>query len=116
MQLREDGLAIDQIVLSPVTYLNNAPGAPKNDTTILPKTGAGTQVTFVRQPYIQRVGDSTAWVVWATREGVKAGKGGQQVAAELVLPEKLKGYSLTGFRGGVDANLNAIMDELKAAK
>ena len=37
VQLREDGLALDQIVLSPVQYLNNAPGAPKNDTTILPK-------------------------------------------------------------------------------
>jgi hypothetical protein len=37
VQLREDGLAIDQIVLSPVQYLNNAPGATKNDTTILPK-------------------------------------------------------------------------------
>jgi len=72
VQLREDGLALDQIVLSPVTYLNNAPGASKNDTTILPKTGAGTQVTFVRQPYLQRVAGSSAWVVWATRESFKA--------------------------------------------
>ena len=72
VQLREDGLALDQIVLSPVTYLNNAPGAPKNDTTILPKTGSGTQVTFVRQPYLQRVAGSSAWVVWATRELLKA--------------------------------------------
>ena len=38
VQLREDGLALDQIVLSPQTYLNNSPGAPKNDTTILPKS------------------------------------------------------------------------------
>ena len=41
VQLREDGLAIDQIVLSPQTYLNNAPGATKNDTTILPKSNGG---------------------------------------------------------------------------
>jgi hypothetical protein len=61
-------------------------------------------------------GEFNRVLVNAAREGVKAGKGGQQVAAELVLPEKLKGYSLTGFRGGVDANLAAIMDELKAAK
>jgi phosphatidylserine/phosphatidylglycerophosphate/cardiolipin synthase-like enzyme len=38
IQTREDGLAIDQVVLSAVTYLNSAPGALKNDTTILPRT------------------------------------------------------------------------------
>jgi hypothetical protein len=42
VQQREDGITIDQIVLSPSTYLENAPGATKNDTTILPETG-GTQ-------------------------------------------------------------------------
>jgi hypothetical protein len=41
VQLREDGLAIDQIVLSPQTYLNSAPGATKNDTTILAKSNGG---------------------------------------------------------------------------
>jgi phosphatidylinositol-3-phosphatase len=39
VQAREDGLSIDQIVLSPATYLNAAPGALKNDNTILPKQG-----------------------------------------------------------------------------
>jgi hypothetical protein len=34
---REDGIAIDQIVLSAAKYLNAAPGAAKNDTTIVPK-------------------------------------------------------------------------------
>jgi hypothetical protein len=38
VQLREDGLALDQIVLSPQKYLNTAPGAPKNDSTILTKS------------------------------------------------------------------------------
>ena len=37
-QLREDGLAIDQIVLSPATYLNTAPGPAKNATNVLAKT------------------------------------------------------------------------------
>jgi exonuclease III len=36
IQTREDGLRIDQIVLSSGTYLTRAPGALKNDTTILP--------------------------------------------------------------------------------
>ena len=41
VQRREDGISIDQIVLSPVTFFTSAPGATKNDTTILP-TSAGT--------------------------------------------------------------------------
>jgi phosphatidylserine/phosphatidylglycerophosphate/cardiolipin synthase-like enzyme len=38
IQTREDGLSIDQIVLSPETYLDTSPGALKSDTTILPKS------------------------------------------------------------------------------
>src|SRR5688572_11491107 len=38
IQVKEDGLSIDQIVLSPQTYLNAAPGALRNDNTILPKS------------------------------------------------------------------------------
>jgi glucose/arabinose dehydrogenase len=37
IQTREDGLSIDQIVLSPSTYRATAPGHLKLDTTILPK-------------------------------------------------------------------------------
>jgi endonuclease/exonuclease/phosphatase family metal-dependent hydrolase len=38
VQVREDGLSIDQIVLSPVTYMTARPGAAKSDATILPAT------------------------------------------------------------------------------
>ena len=37
VQVREDGLGIDQIVLSSGLYVTSAPGAAKADTTILPK-------------------------------------------------------------------------------
>jgi hypothetical protein len=37
IQVREDGLGIDQIVLSSGLYLTKPPGAAKADTTILPK-------------------------------------------------------------------------------
>jgi hypothetical protein len=37
IQVREDGVQFDQIVLSPSTYLNAAPGGPTADTTIVPK-------------------------------------------------------------------------------
>jgi hypothetical protein len=36
IQTREDGLAIDQIVLSPERYLTTPPGLVRGDTTILP--------------------------------------------------------------------------------
>jgi hypothetical protein len=40
IQTREDGLAIDQIVLSPSRYFTTSPGETKNDTTILtPSSG-----------------------------------------------------------------------------
>ena len=37
VQNREDGVEIDQIVLSPVTYATNPPGPVSNDNTIVPK-------------------------------------------------------------------------------
>ena len=37
VQQREDGVSIDQIVLSPQRYLSRSPGALQNDTTILPR-------------------------------------------------------------------------------
>jgi hypothetical protein len=37
VQVREDGLSIDQIVLSSGSYRTTAPGATKNDATILPR-------------------------------------------------------------------------------
>jgi hypothetical protein len=39
VQQREDGISIDQIVLSPATYASASPGAPTNDTVILPEQG-----------------------------------------------------------------------------
>jgi hypothetical protein len=68
VQVREDGVSFDQIVLSPVTWLSKAPGALRNDTTIVPKPSTTPTVTVVRQPYLQQVTPSSAIVVWATRE------------------------------------------------
>ena len=72
VQQREDGITIDQIVLSPSTYLSSAPGALKNDNTKLTATsgGGGTPppATFVRQPFLQQTTSTSVKVVWATRE------------------------------------------------
>ncbi len=46
IQVREDGLSIDQVMLSPSAFLNSAPGALKLDTTIYPATqGASASTT-----------------------------------------------------------------------
>jgi hypothetical protein len=37
IQAREDGFSIDQIVLSPSRFISSAPGALKNDSTIVPR-------------------------------------------------------------------------------
>jgi len=37
IQVREDGFSIDQVVLSSERYLTVAPGANRNDTTVLPR-------------------------------------------------------------------------------
>ena len=42
VQVREDGLSIEQIVLSSELYLDSAPGSPKNDATILTATDAAS--------------------------------------------------------------------------
>jgi acid phosphatase type 7 len=69
VQPREDGVIIDQIVLSPQRYLSASPGALKNDTTIVGEDAAETPtVTLVRGPYLQQATSSTMTVVWATRE------------------------------------------------
>lgn len=48
VQTREDGLSIDQLVLSARNYLSRAPGLLKNDSTILaPVTGATTPQDIV---------------------------------------------------------------------
>ena len=38
IQTREDGVSIDQVVLSAEKYLTTRPGTAKNDKTILPAT------------------------------------------------------------------------------
>lgn len=83
VQVREDGVSIDQIVLSPATWLSSAPGSLKNDTTIVPKPSTSPTVTLVRHPYLQQVTADSAVVVWATRENgiarVQVASGGETV-------------------------------------
>ncbi len=42
IQVREDGAAVDQIILSPDRFLTTVPGLLKDDTTIYPESGSGS--------------------------------------------------------------------------
>ncbi len=68
IQVREDGLSIDQIVLSPHDLPDRSPGAAKNDATILTGGGTPPAVPLVREPYLHQVTDGSAVIVWASRE------------------------------------------------
>jgi hypothetical protein len=73
IQTREDGLYIDQILLSPSKFLSTAPGPLKNDQTIYPESQGDTEplpptVTVVRQPYLQQVTSTSAVIAWTTRQ------------------------------------------------
>ena len=52
VQTREDGVQVDQIVLSPATWMSRAPGAPSNDNTLLPRTAASGSNQGTSQPYL----------------------------------------------------------------
>jgi hypothetical protein len=51
VQIREDGVEVDQIVLSPSRYLASAPGGITNDNTIVPKSTPTTPSTGSSSPY-----------------------------------------------------------------
>ena len=69
IQVREDGLSIDQIVLSPVTYATSAPGAAKNDTTILAENTASSTTTTTPTTTTTSTATSLRVLQWNTHHG-----------------------------------------------
>jgi hypothetical protein len=59
VQVREDGIEIDQIVLSPTTYATNPPGPVSNDTTIVPQATQGPGVPATPSPANGATGAAT---------------------------------------------------------
>lgn len=51
VQTREDGVQIDQVVLSPAIYLSASPGSVTGDTKIVPRSSSTTTVTSSSTPY-----------------------------------------------------------------
>jgi Big-like domain-containing protein len=61
IQQREDGISLDQIVLSPVLYLTAAPGVTKQDTVVLPVTSvAPTPAPVSATEIVVTAGTATA--------------------------------------------------------
>jgi glyoxylase-like metal-dependent hydrolase (beta-lactamase superfamily II) len=98
----------------PETFAKAAAGI-KGVDRIIPGHITGPSAIQTWQDFLD-YGEFNRLFLNAAREGMKAGKGAQQIASELVLPDKFKGYSLTGFRGGADANINTILEELKTTR
>jgi hypothetical protein len=63
VQVREDGLSIDQIVLSPQTYLNSSPGTLMNDTTILPRPDGVPETVLLADDFNNNFLDTSKWIV-----------------------------------------------------
>jgi hypothetical protein len=75
VQIREDGVEVDQIVLSPAKYLSAAPGPIINDSTIVPKSTTSPPPANGSTPY-----SGTPAPIPGTIEAVRFDNGGTNVA------------------------------------
>ena len=93
VQIREDGVAVDQIVLSSSKYLTAAPGALKNDTTILPASGSSTSTppapppTRERDEVVLYGNDASTWGRWSKRADASAADGVRLYNSEAGSPK-----------------------------
>ncbi len=85
VQVREDGLGIDQIVLSAAKYLSSAPGAAKNDGTILAARGGAT--TAAADDVVLYAADGSATGAWSVVSDATAASGARMQNANAGLPK-----------------------------
>src|SRR5687768_5045036 len=89
IQVREDGISIDQIVLSPSTYLFSSPGALKNDNVILAPSATPTTLTEspnnTRVPTATQIVDSSL-AVWTLSNGsiLRNGAGSSGAGSQIL--------------------------------
>ena len=105
IQTREDGLQIDQMVLSPVTYFSTAPGALKNDGTMLPRTAATLKATDV----VLRADDSVVrrgnWTIESDSTGAdgrrlgSVDQGWSYTSSALAAPANYVELTFTAVKG-----------------
>jgi glyoxylase-like metal-dependent hydrolase (beta-lactamase superfamily II) len=91
--------------------IGKAASAIKNvDTVITGHTDVKTWQDFVDYGEFNRL------FLQHARQSLKAGRTPEQALATLQLPDKFKGYTLTGGRGGPGGNFNLIYEELKQGR
>jgi cyclase len=84
-----------------------AKGIP-NVTTVIP----GHSAVTTWQDFVD-FGEFNRLFLQHARASLKAGKSPEQAMKDFTLPEKFKGYNLTGGRGGPGGNFNQLYTELK---
>jgi hypothetical protein len=105
IQTREDGVQIDQIVLSPVKYASTAPGSATNDGTVLPRTAA----TLTAKDVILRADDSVRragnWSIESDSTGAEgrrlgsADQGWSSTSGALASPPNYVDLTFTAVKG-----------------
>jgi hypothetical protein len=75
LQTREDGVQIDQVILSPATYMSAAPGAVSNDATIVPKPAPTAPAASASTPFA-----GTPWPIPGAIQSEDFDEGGEGVA------------------------------------
>ena len=81
----------------------------KNVETVI----TGHSNTTMKWPDFVDYGEFNRLYLEAARAALKAGKTPEQAAADFKLPEKFKGYNITGGRGGPGGNFGPIFAELQ---
>jgi hypothetical protein len=105
VQTREDGFSIDQIVLSPQRYLSTAPGALKNDTTILSQpttTASRTEIVRLAADATRLAGTWRLFPDVTAAGGTAAGSpdaGAAKPAAALAAPANYAEFSFEAEAG-----------------
>jgi len=88
--------------------LGKAAKGIRNVTTVIP----GHSAVTTWQDFVD-FGEFNRLFLEHARASMKAGKTPEQAMMDFKLPEKFKGYSLTGGRGGPGGNFNVLYAELK---
>jgi glyoxylase-like metal-dependent hydrolase (beta-lactamase superfamily II) len=95
----------------PETFAKAASTIKNVDTVITGHAApAGTLMTW--QDFVD-FGEFNRLFLHHARESLKAGKTPEQAMMDLKLPDKFKGYNLTGGRGGPGGNFGVLFEELK---
>jgi glyoxylase-like metal-dependent hydrolase (beta-lactamase superfamily II) len=100
---------------SGVAYPDTLAKAAKGIKNIETVINGHTTMTTTWQDFVD-FGEFNRLFLVHARESLKAGKSPEQAMMEFKLPEKFKGYNLTGGRGGPGGNFGVIFEELKGGK